>query len=112
MGNFYNSSQQNHRKSKVDKSRKTFNAPFPTSYCLFKFVKPRKKAFNFPSSFVTAQEPSVLRRRLFTILAVRRDEFNSLRSKGFIKRIAVIGTIPNNPNVTISLIVAWTSLTS
>ena len=96
MGNFYNSSQQNHRKSKVDKSRKTFNAPFPTSYCLFKFVKPRKKAFNFPSSFVTAQEPSVLRRRLFTILAVRRDEFNSLRSKGFIKRIAVIGTIPNN----------------
>ena len=27
---------------------------------------------------------------------MRRDKFNSLSSKGFIKRIAVIGTIPDN----------------
>lgn len=69
---------------------------FPAGYCLFKFVKPRKKALNFPPSFISSQGSPILCRGLFAILAVRRDKFNSLASKGFIKRIAVIGTIPDN----------------
>lgn len=80
----------------MDKAGKSFTTPIPSCYCLFEFIKPRKKTFNFPSSFVSAEAATILRRGFFTVFTMRRDEFNSLNSKGFIKRIAVIGTIPNN----------------
>ena len=73
-----------------------FSAVFPTNYYFSEFVKPRKKAFDFPSPFISAKHSTILRGGLFAVLPMRRDKFNSLASKGFIKRIAVIGTIPDN----------------
>ena len=52
-----------------------------------KFVKPPKKALNFPSSFVSTQAAPILGPRFLAVFTVGRDEFNSLASKGFIKRI-------------------------
>lgn len=80
----------------MNQPRKSFTTSFPAGYYLFEFIKPRKKALNFPSSFVPLERSAILGWGLLAILPVRRDEFNSLASKGFIKRIAVIGTIPNN----------------
>ena len=69
---------------------------FPASYCLFRFVKPCAKGVQFFIVFLSAQHSHILRGGLFTVFPMWCDKSNSLVSKGFIKRIAVIGTIPNN----------------
>ena len=61
----------------------------------FEICQATQKGVQSSIFFYTAQAAPVLHRGLLAILAVRCDEFNFLASKGFIKRIAVIGTIPS-----------------
>src|SRR5688500_2945942 len=55
-----------------------------------KILQPRKQAFHFPTPFVAAKFPAVLRFRLRSISFVRRNQFNIKFLQLFIKRIGII----------------------
>src|SRR5215208_2342713 len=58
-----------------------------------KVLQPGKQAFHFPTSFVSAQDSTILGSRLLAIGLVRSDHLDALFLQSFIERIAIIGSI-------------------
>lgn len=75
-----------------------FITSVPSHHHFFESIKPRKKAFDLPPSFVPTQAASILCRCILMVFTVRRDESDSLAIKDSVKRFAVIGSIPVNPS--------------
>jgi len=55
--------------------------------------EPRKRAFHGPSSPVTAQRPTVLRRGLATILAMRNDQLDAALGQSLTQRVTVVAAV-------------------
>ena len=68
----------------------------PSYQSSFKSIEPGKEPLYFPAAFIASKRSSVLCGRALTIRPVRRYHFNALGLEHFIKRITVIGTIPDN----------------
>ena len=60
-------------------------------------AEPGEGAFDLPTATVTAQGTTVLRTRLAAIPAMRRDQFDASRRQLRTQRIAVVGTVGNDP---------------
>ena len=71
---------------------------FISYYQTSEVLEPGKQAFNFPSASIATELSSVLGTRLFTILFMRRNQFNvPVFRELLIKLIAVIGLIADDP---------------
>ena len=58
-------------------------------------AEPGEGALHDPSTFVTAQRPTVLRRRFAPILPVRGDQFDALTRQLPAQRIAIVTAVGN-----------------
>jgi hypothetical protein len=89
-------SHKDHRTRQINKSIIMSKVSvIPCNYP-FVFVQPCEKPLYFPSSAVPSQYSSILRIRPYAVGAMRGDQFDPFFRKSFIKRITVIGTIPDN----------------
>src|SRR5215217_1251542 len=58
-----------------------------------KVLQPGKQAFDFPTSFISAQDTAILGGRFLAVGFVWRNHLNSLLLQTLIERIAIIGSI-------------------
>ena len=69
---------------------------FPSHQSSFECIEPCKESLHFPAAAITPECASILSSRSFAVGLVRSYHLNTLSFERFIKRIAVIGTIPDN----------------
>src|SRR3954468_17172174 len=79
----------------MDKGGVMFDAAVPSGEHAPELVEPGKGAFDFPSSFVSAQRSSILGNGLLPVGLVRRNQLNAALCQPLIERITVVGAIPN-----------------
>lgn len=68
----------------------------PPGMYFFERRQPGNQPFHFPSSFVSSQRSAILCWLLDTAHTMWCNQFNAHLRELFIKRITVIGTIPDN----------------
>ncbi len=61
-------------------------------------LQPRKQAFNFPTPFVAAKFPSVLRFGSFAVRLMRRNQLNVEFFQLFVQRVGIIGFVADYPS--------------
>ena len=69
--------------------------PFPADYQAAEVVEPGKQALHTPSAPVLKQRAPIL--RLSTVATVQREHLDSFHVEFRIKRIAVIGSVADQP---------------
>src|SRR5512138_511201 len=60
-------------------------------------LQPSEQALDFPTSDVTTQRTAILRGRLLPVGLVRGNELNASFVQSFIQRVAVIGSVTDQP---------------
>ncbi len=70
---------------------------FVTSNEPAEVLEPSNGSLDLPASSVAAELPSVLRRRLFAVLAVRTHEFNAALGQSCSQRIAICRQVVDQP---------------
>jgi hypothetical protein len=60
-----------------------------------KILQPGKQAFDFPTSFVSSQDTTILGSRLLAVGFVRSDQLNPLFLETRIQRVTVVGSVTN-----------------
>ena len=60
-----------------------------------KIAKPSDGSLNFPTLAVSSQFSSILRFRLFTVLAMRNNQIDFNRLQSLSERVTVIGAVTN-----------------
>ena len=58
-------------------------------------LQPGKQAFDFPTSFVSSQDTTILGSRLLAVGLMRSDQLNSLFVQTLIERVAIIRSVTN-----------------
>ena len=61
-------------------------------------VQPGDQPLDFPATAVTTQRSAILRGGSDSVVPVRSDQFNALRRKGLVERVAVVGFVPDEPS--------------
>src|SRR4026208_1456145 len=62
-----------------------------------KILQPGKQAFDFPTSFVSSQDTTVLGSRLLAVGFMGCDHLNSLFVQTLIQRVTVVGSVTDQP---------------
>lgn len=79
----------------MNKTEIIFSFVIKTSRYAAKVLQPSKKTLDFPTTFVTAQNATVLRLWLFSVSLVRRNHFNALFFERLIEWVGIISLIAN-----------------
>lgn len=79
----------------MHKSSKSSIVIFPAGQYPPELVQPGEHALDLPSTFVPTQHSTILGRRFDAIALVRRNQRNAVGCQRCIKRITVVGTIPD-----------------
>ena len=79
----------------MNKGSIMIHTTIPSGQHTLKFIKPSEEPFDLPSSFITAQGATILCDCLNPVTSMWSNHFNTLLGEACIKRITVIGKIPN-----------------
>jgi hypothetical protein len=86
-------SQQNDAAGKIEHPEKVLSVSFVADNQPAEVLQPGKESLDLPTSAVPPQSPQILG-SVFTVAAVRRDQFNPVVPEPLVQFVGVVSVIP------------------
>src|SRR5262249_44148832 len=87
--------EEDNEAGKLDKTEEVLGVVFPTDEDAALPLNPSKEALHEPASHIAAQPSPILRGRLASVAAMRRDHLDAVLAQLLIEWIAIVGAIAN-----------------